>query len=190
VTAFFRGELRDGIQSKVLLVGPVIRKAISSIETSDSNVIVSYLRRSISPSLIDAFQASGLPVVIYGLGNKDAIKNITFKEVCQEAFTRDLANATIVVAAAGNQIIGESLYLGKPFFAIPEKYHHEQVMNSYHLESLGVGSFSTLETITPEKLLSFLTDRKRYIENLSKEGSLPVANVQICRAIQEMLDQY
>lgn len=190
VTAFFRGELRDGLQSNVLLVGPVIRKAISSIESSDCNFIVSYLRRSIPSSLINAFLACGLPVVVYGLGKRKAIGNIIFKEVSQDAFARDLAHATAVVAAAGNQVIGESIYFGKPFFAIPEKDHHEQVMNSLHLEKLGVGTFSTLETITLDKLMSFLADRNRYTANLLSTASLPVANVQICRTIQEILEEY
>jgi UDP:flavonoid glycosyltransferase YjiC (YdhE family) len=43
------------------------------------------------------------------------------------------------VASAGNQLLGEALYLGKPFLALPEVGQHEQAINVAWLERLGAG---------------------------------------------------
>ena len=39
-------------------------------------------------------------------------------------FVDDLAGSAAMIGAAGNQLIGESLYLGKPLFVMPERRHH------------------------------------------------------------------
>ena len=104
-----------------------------------------------------------MPVIIYGLGSRDSINNTALKVISHDIFIQDLTNATAVAGAAGNQLIGDALYLGEAFFTIPEKDHHEQMMNNYSPQKTGAGAISTLETITIAKPSEFLSERGRQV---------------------------
>ena len=57
--------------------------------------------------------------------------------------TWQLADA--VVTTAGNQLVGEVLYLEKPVLAMPESNNFEQFINAFFLEQSGTGSGIELE---------------------------------------------
>ena len=44
-----------------------------------------------------------------------------------------------VVSTAGNQLVGEALYLGKPVLVMPERVNFEQAINAHYLEQSGAG---------------------------------------------------
>jgi uncharacterized protein (TIGR00661 family) len=74
----------------------------------------------------------------------------------EPAFVADLASCAALVGAAGNQTLGEALHLGKPVLALPEKRHHEQLINAHVLERMGAGRAVTLESFAPHDLIEFL----------------------------------
>jgi uncharacterized protein (TIGR00661 family) len=155
VSAFFRPPLRRGWEH-VVQVGPLLRREILAAEPRDEGFVLSYLRRHTPFSAVEAIAGCGLPVRIYGLGAREPLGNCTFHAIDERRFVADLAACRCLVSAAGNQLIGESLHLGKPMLVLPEKAHSEQLMNSHFLAAMGCGEFELLEQVTPERVRRFL----------------------------------
>ena len=155
VSAFFRPPLRRGWEH-VVQVGPLLRREILAAEPRDEGFVLSYLRRHTPFSAVEAIASCGLPVRIYGLGEREPLGNCTFHAIDEQRFVADLAACRCLVSAAGNQLIGESLQLGKPMLVLPEKAHSEQLMNSHFLAAMGCGEFELLEQVTPERVRGFL----------------------------------
>jgi uncharacterized protein (TIGR00661 family) len=161
VSAFFRPPLRRGWEH-VVQVGPLLRNAITRAVPRDEGFVVSYLRRHTPFSAIEALADCGMPVKVYGLGARDHVGNVSFHTINEQRFIDDLAGCTAVVAAAGNQLIGEALHLGKPMLVLPERAHAEQMMNSHFLAGMGCGEFTLLEEITRDQVRAFLDNRSRF----------------------------
>ena len=161
VSAFFRPPLRRGWEH-VVQVGPLLREAITSAVSHDGGFVVSYLRRHTPFSAIEALADCVMPVKVYGLGHRDHVGNVSFHTIDERRFIEDLAGCTAVVAAAGNQLIGEALHLGKPLLVLPERAHAEQMMNSHFLAGMGCGQFVLLEEIARDQVRAFLDDRGRF----------------------------
>lgn len=160
ITSFFKPKVRKEMHKRTHFIGSIIREDLQNLEITDDGIILSYLRRSMPENLKKAFIACGYPIIVYGLGKLASIENIRFKKICSIEFAMDLARATAVIGAAGNQIIGESLFMGKPFYALPEKDHHEQTMNSYYLSDSGGGYFTFLEQVKTQDICAFMRKRE------------------------------
>ena len=60
-----------------------------------------------------------------------------------------------LVATAGNQLVGETLFLGKPCFGMPEAGNFEQYINAHFLGQTGAGRWMGLEQVVPKALQEF-----------------------------------
>ncbi len=155
VSSFFHAPLRRGFE-KVLQIGPLLRPEIRSAQPSTGDFLVSYLRPNTPPQVIEILSKSPVPVKVYGLGERQSRGSATYCKLSEEGFVSDLANCAAVVGSAGNQTLGESLYLGKPVLALPESQHHEQQINAYYLQQMGTGLNVPLEQFAPRHLTDFL----------------------------------
>ncbi|MFO0423822.1 MAG: glycosyltransferase family protein, partial [Planctomycetia bacterium] len=128
VSAFFRPPLRRGWEH-VVQTGPLLRREVVGAEPRDHGFVLSYLRRHTPFEAITALADCGMPVKVYGLGHREHVGNISFHAIDERRFIEDLASCRCMVSAAGNQLIGEALHLGKPMLVLPERAHAEQLMN-------------------------------------------------------------
>ncbi len=155
VSAFFRPPLKRGWEH-VVQVGPLLRSEVKRAASSDEGFVLSYLRRHTPFQALATLADSGLPVKVYGLGERDAVGSISFHAIDERRFVDDLAACRCLVSAAGNQLIGEALHLGKPMLLLPERAHAEQLMNSHFLAGMGCGDFTLLEQVTTSHVRGFL----------------------------------
>jgi len=155
VSAFFRPPLRRGWEH-VRQVGPLLRPEVTRCHPGDAGFLLSYLRRNTPFSAIESLADCGRPVKVYGLGQRDPVGRVSFHAIDDGRFVEDLASCTALVAAAGNQLIGEALHLGKPLLVLPERGHAEQLMNSHFLRSMGCGDFCPLDEVTSGRIHGFL----------------------------------
>jgi uncharacterized protein (TIGR00661 family) len=167
ISAFFRPPLRRGWEHAVQVV-PLIRREICEQRPRDAGFIVSYLRRHTPFETIAALADCGMPVKVYGLGQREHVGGVSFHAIDETRFVEDLANCHAVISAAGNQLIGEALQLGKPMLVLPESAHAEQLMNSHFLDSMGCGTFSLLEAVEPQVIQRFLSRLDRYASALDQ----------------------
>ena len=93
---------------------------------------------------------------VYGAGERAPQQNLTFKPVSQDEFLNDLASSAALITTAGNQLVGEALYLRKPVLALPESGNYEQYINAHFLKEQGTGDWVEMEAVSPEVVRDFL----------------------------------
>ena len=186
VSAFYKPPLRAGLND-VVQVGPLLRPAVRERTPHNAGHVLSYLRRATPPRVVDYLADLPVPVKVYGLGEKPPQGSITFCQIDEQTFLDDLAGCDSVISAAGNQLLGEALYFGKPVFALPEKHHHEQCINACFLEQLGGGEQRAIESVSSDDLHGFLDRRETYRENLAGSKDSFDGTETAARAIESML---
>lgn len=187
ISAFFRSKLLRGTPNQVTQVGAIVRRDILCKEVFDRGFLVCYLRRHTPASVFDILATCCYPVRVYGTEAKAEYENISFHSISRSKFVTDLADCTAVIAAAGNQLLGECISLGKPVLALPEREHHEQVMNSYYLRSMQMGDFCFLDEFTEPVLRNFLESLSRYRASLPDIAHNRNAANQIIQIINRWL---
>ncbi|NJK88915.1 MAG: hypothetical protein HC923_05580 [Myxococcales bacterium] len=107
--------------------------------------VLVYLRKFGPPGVMDALRKIERPTIVYGLGERPPERNLTFKAIHEQSFVDDLASSEALLTTAGNQIVGEALYLRKPVLAMPEANNFEQRINAHFLAESGAGEQVQLE---------------------------------------------
>ncbi|MBD3309263.1 teichoic acid biosynthesis protein, partial [candidate division KSB3 bacterium] len=85
---------------------------------------------------------------IYGLGARSSTGLLRFFEIDGYRFAEDLATSRALISTAGNQLVGEALFLGKPVLAMPEHGNYEQQINAHFLQQSGAGLAVNMAQIT------------------------------------------
>jgi len=165
VSAFYFPPLRKGSQ-RVTQVGPLLRHDITSAQTHEGGYVLSYIRGRTPEFVPELLSQLDVPVKIYGLGEREPRGSATFHEIDSKSFVSDLAGCECYIGAAGNQTLGEAVYLGKPVLALPETVHHEQRINAHFIRHMGVGDWVALENVTLADLQRFLPKLPEYREGL------------------------
>jgi uncharacterized protein (TIGR00661 family) len=156
----------------------------------DDGFILSYLRRHTPFEAVTALADCGLPVKVYGLGHREHVGNVSFHAIDERRFVEDLAACRCMVSAAGNQLIGEALHLGKPMLLLPERAHAEQLMNSHFLTDMGCGDFTLLEQVTRERVRAFLDGLERFSPSLAGVAGRMDGTRDVVRVIEHRLAQH
>ncbi|MEI7781473.1 MAG: glycosyltransferase family protein, partial [Planctomycetota bacterium] len=188
VSAFFRPPLRRGWEH-VVQVGPLLRPEILRARPRDDGFILSYLRRHTPFEAVTALADCGLPVKVYGLGHREHVGNVSFHAIDERRFVEDLAACRCLISAAGNQLIGEALHLGKPMLLLPERAHAEQLMNSHFLADMGCGDFTLLEQVTRDRVRTFLDGLERFSPALAGTVGRMDGTPAVVRVIEHRLAQ-
>jgi uncharacterized protein (TIGR00661 family) len=77
-----------------------------------------------------------------------AAPNIRYKNTSSDAFINDLAACRGVLSTAGQQLIGEARYFGKPILVVPMPGQHEQEINARFARIEGIGNYSPINHLT------------------------------------------
>src|SRR5690606_13403624 len=72
-------------------------------------------------------------------------RNVTLRPVSRAGFLESLSACHAVLTTAGNQVLGEAAWLGKPVLALPETGVLEQALNARALEAGGCGMACAFE---------------------------------------------
>ncbi len=129
------------MKSDAAVLAPlVVRPIVTTLEPSNAGHIVIYsttgahenrLRRVLGGFGDQRFY-------VYGFNKHAERDNCVFKEHSTEGFLADLAAARGVIASAGSSLMAECLYLRKKMLLLPLPGQHEQIINAYYAEKLGL----------------------------------------------------
>lgn len=161
LSQFYAPPIRHDVR-KVTQVGVLLRPEIVDAEPSEGEHVVAYLRRKTSNSVLSALEQLASPVRVYGLGELPSSGNLHFHRIDEQGFVQDLAASRAVICTAGNQLVGEALYLGKPVLAMPESNNFEQFINAWFLRDSGAGDWVEPEKITVRHIRRFLAQRDEF----------------------------
>jgi uncharacterized protein (TIGR00661 family) len=185
-SSFYSPPLKPGWEP-VRQVGPLIRPEVAAARPTTGDYLLSYLRANTPDHVLETLAAADEPCLVYGLGERPPQGPLTFRPIHETQFVTDLAGCRAVVCAAGNQLLGESLYLGKPVLALPETQHHEQRINAHFLQQMDVGRATELESLTADVLHDFLSRLPDYRQELVRRRGQFDGTGEALAAIYETL---
>lgn len=156
------------IKKNVFIISPILREEIINLKPKTKDFILVYLTKP-KPELIRLLKKIPEKFIFYSHNIRPSIKdNIEFKSI-NPNFIKDLANCKAIIGTAGFTLISESLYLKKPYFAIPLQGQFEQTLNSLFLKNSKLGTYS--DNLTKEDVTEFIKNIPKYRKKL-KEHSL------------------
>ncbi len=161
VSSFYFPPLRSGLE-KVTQVGLMFRAELHQAQPADAGHITAYLRRGLSSNVRQALAECGRPVHIFTSMPEPMQGNLQFYKVNPDTFTHSLSQCAALVTTAGNQLVGEALFLGKPVLAMPEPGNIEQEINGYFLNACGGGISMPMPRLSSTVLRNFLANSGQY----------------------------
>ena len=161
------------------LVAPIIQGEIRRIRPVTGSHVLVYLTKP-NPELIQVLMSMDETFVVYCHNRVGDEKNIIYRAQ-GPGFLADLAGCKAVIGTAGFSLIADSIFLRKPYFAVPLKKQFEQTHNAAFLEGSGLGESS--ETVSREKLSRFLARLPHYREKLDKCDFDPAEQEETLRGL-------
>jgi uncharacterized protein (TIGR00661 family) len=161
VSSFYDGGARD---RRIRFVGPLLRPEVLARRPTDGEHLLVYLNRGawqLTARVEAALRALPLPVLVYGTGRKGGEGNLVFRPPSNGPFLDDLAACRAVFSTAGNQLVGEAMWLGKPMLVTPEDTV-EQRLNAAAVERLGIGRQIRYEDLDASAFARFLASVDHY----------------------------
>jgi uncharacterized protein (TIGR00661 family) len=155
---------KTSVRSKnAILADPILRNEIIKIKPGKKDFILVYLTRP-NKELIKNIKKINEKFIVYGHSKKNMKKeNITFKKTGPE-FIKDLRECKAIIGTAGFTLISESLYLKKPYYAIPLQGQFEQTLNALFIKNSKLGDYSEKPDL--EDLNRFIKEIDRYEKKL------------------------
>lgn len=117
-------------------------------------------------------------VRIYGSDRRGHEGPLTFLPLSNLPFLEDLASCRAVISTAGNQLIGEAMFLGKPVCVMPEACA-EQRLNAAAVERMGIGMQVSTSRFSDQCMRTFLDRHDHYASNLSRH---------VCDGLEQSLE--
>lgn len=185
VSSFYFPPLRRGA-ANVKQVGVMLRPEIVRAVPERRDHSVAYFRRFAPPGLLDILSEGGGEIRVYGLGERPPSGALRFFDVDEARFIEDLATCRALVTTAGNQLVGEALFLGKPVLALPERGNHEQAINGHFLETSGGGRAMDPGLISGPAVDAFMRnlDEFRYRGDVARLHGNPAAWAAVRKHLQ------
>jgi len=161
VSSFYFPPLKPKYRN-VTQVGVLLRPEMLRAAPECRGHLCVYLRKFAPKAVLEALRECGRPVRIYGLGARPEQGNLRYFEISESGFLEDLATCDALVTTAGNQLVGEALFLRKPVFAMPEARNFEQYINAHFLRAEGGGDWAEMELVNTAILRGFLDRIEEY----------------------------
>ncbi|MBN2427389.1 MAG: hypothetical protein JXK94_03535 [Deltaproteobacteria bacterium] len=180
VTSFYFGEPKN---NRTFIFPPILRKEVLSLEPENRGHTLVYLTSGFE-SFVDLLKDfTREQFVVYGYNRDEQVGNFTYKAASREGFLADLSTCKAVMATAGFTLLTESLYLRKPYLALPMRGQFEQELNGHLLEKLQYGA--NVRRISPETIGNFLYRLPDFSERL--KGYRAEDNRAITAKLDELL---
>jgi uncharacterized protein (TIGR00661 family) len=161
VTTFCFEETTNG---RTFLFPPILRREVLDQKPVRGDHILVYLTSGCESLLDELSRFPRESFLVYGYDRSDRVGTTSFRPFSRDGFLHDLASAKAVIATAGFTLIGESLYLQKPYMAMPMRGQFEQELNAFQLERLGYGK--NISEVTADAIGDFLYRIPDYAERL------------------------
>jgi uncharacterized protein (TIGR00661 family) len=159
----------------VRVVGPLLRDEVRRATARRGDYLLVYFNQAqaqLTPRIEQELHALKMPVVIYARRNRGVDGTLVYKRIGDPEFVDDLAGCRAVLSTAGNQLVGETMHLGKPILVLPEDTP-EQRMNALAVERMGVGGQIRRAQFSAAAIHGFLASERRYAErarSLRRDG--------------------
>jgi uncharacterized protein (TIGR00661 family) len=183
VVATFHADRLQKRHNRVTLTGGILRKEVEEQPIANKGFILVYLRQSVGEAIAASLAGCGREVRVYGAGEEIRTRyrgQMKFFDLSPK-FVEELAACDKVISTAGNQLISECRYFGKPILTIPEPGQYEQAVNAHFVEEIGLGRSCAVKKLTPEVIQDFISSFQCQSERI------PNGIFEVIRVIREQL---
>lgn len=163
VTTFFPTSITHRATT---IVPSIVRQAVLDLQPKHGDYFLVYQTTGADSVSLVLKKFPQYKFVVYGPKRSGRQGNIVYKKISPTEFLADLAGCRAVIGSAGLSLISESLYLGKPYLALPIARQIEQEVNAIYLTRLGYGL--TAKRLTSKALKSFVENLSVYDRNLRR----------------------
>jgi uncharacterized protein (TIGR00661 family) len=160
-------------------VAPIIQGEIRRLAPTNGSHVLVYLTKP-NEELIGVLKSMDGTFVVYCHNRVGEDRNIVYRAQ-GESFLRDLASCRAIIATAGFSLIADSIFLRKPYFAVPLRRQFEQTHNADFLEESGLGEAS--EVVTRDRLERFLSRLPDYRRKLDAYAFDPAEQEETLRRL-------
>ena len=169
---------------RLRVVSPIVQQEIRRLNPTEGKHVLVYLTKPNEQVIATLKAIPSETFIVYCHDRSGADANITFRPRGLQ-FLEDLASCRAVIGTAGFSLIADSIYLRKPYFAVPLKRQFEQIHNASFLTDAGVGESS--EAISCEQIESFLRRLPEYRSRLGRYHFDPAEQEHALREILRRL---
>ncbi len=167
VSSFYHAKPR---WPSVRVIGPLLRDVVLQARPTRGEHLLVYFNKGhyqFTPHVEQALRALDRPARIYGTPRRGRDGLLDFRSLSDVPFVEDMASARAIVSTAGNQLVGEAVYLGKPMLVVPE-HSVEQRLNAAALERRGFGRQVRHQHLNVAVLREFLDQEEMYLHNIRR----------------------
>lgn len=146
-STFYQSQVSKPKNKNVVTVGSILTDEVRDHSPTNEGHILVYLakdKKALLEKVLLQLERLDVPIKVYPSDVDETIGNITYCKVSRQGFLKDLASCSVVVSTAGNQLMGECRYYGKPVIVIPEPTV-EQRINALYTERMGIGYSTGIE---------------------------------------------
>jgi uncharacterized protein (TIGR00661 family) len=168
VSSFYHAEPR---RPGVRVVATLPRQEVRGLSATPGEHLLVYFNRGqdqLHDGILRTLEEVGCPVHLYGTPRRGRQGLLTFLPPSNLPFLEDLAACRAVISTAGNQLVGEAMYLGKPVLVFPERCV-EQRMNALAVERLGIGMRADFRDFTAARVRAFLDRHDHFAANIARQ---------------------
>ena len=156
----------------VCVIGPLLRDEVLRVEPARGSHLLVYFNKGehqFTPGIERALHEIDLPVRVYGTSRHGSDGKLSFRPPSNLPFLEDMASCRAIISTAGNQLVGEAMYLGKPLLVMPENCV-EQRLNAAFVEHLGIGRRVRHGDLEVGVVREFLSHEQAYVENIRRQA--------------------
>ena len=136
----------------------LLRDRLTRLQPSDGEAVLLYGRGGLGRRMARIASTARCRFVAYGCTG-EAAPNIEYKQTSYEGFLADLAACKAVICTAGQQLIGEARYFGKPVLVVPIPRQHEQEINARYARKEAIGDYCPIGELSAQRIHRFLDRR-------------------------------
>jgi uncharacterized protein (TIGR00661 family) len=160
IISTFHYDIEQAKDNNVRLTNVFIRENIVKQHVFNEGFLLCYLKSEIGKNIFNRIEPLliklKVPTKVYCDFENPKRTNISFHEFDYTNFVKDLASCKCVCSTAGNQLIGECRYLGKPILAIPIPSQFEQLINGFYVNYCKLGISCNVNEISEDTMINFL----------------------------------
>jgi uncharacterized protein (TIGR00661 family) len=134
----------------------VINSALLAAPVETRRHLLAYLGGDYHAGLLPHLREAGVPVLVYGFGDRESEGNLTFKRFHPIRYAESMASARALVTPAGHQSLSEVLYLGKPSLSVPLRGSWEQQLNAKLFARLRPGAVADFAEVDAARIRALL----------------------------------
>jgi uncharacterized protein (TIGR00661 family) len=138
--------------NKYRQVDALMRDRFTRLIPTDGEHILLYAKGIIGQRMLKIASATPASFIAYG-SNGIAAENIEYKPTSSDQFVADLAACRGVLCTAGQQLMGEARYFGKPLLVVPMPKQYEQEINARYARIEGIGDYCSIDELTSSRIV-------------------------------------